>query len=205
MEVYPVIETKPGDDSLVSGDRADFIGLDLERSRNGTEKSYSCRRTSQDAKDGKLSVNGGKPEKRSSGNSSMTTESEKPDVSMKTTRPEEPLGNRTEDIDTESVTDFERMEKEVAEDEIRSKRGSMKKKENEELSRNLNLDSPRSNPTSPEPRNTKPKSGKEKLQKPFEDPIIAGPLDVALSFTSEWKRRFITIVGEGLYIWTSHR
>ena len=46
---------------------------------------------------------------------------------------------------------------------------------------------------------------KEKIERPVDEAVISGPLDVSLALDSEWKRRYITVVGEGLYIWTNHR
>ena len=51
---------------------------------------------------------------------------------------------------------------------------------------------------------TKPRS-KEKIDPPTGEPIISGPLQVCLSLGSEWKRRYLTIVDDCLYIWTSHK
>ena len=49
------------------------------------------------------------------------------------------------------------------------------------------------------------KSSKEKIERPSDEPVISGPLDVSLALDSEWKRRYITVVGDGLYIWTNHK
>ena len=62
-----------------------------------------------------------------------------------------------------------------------------------------------SSDTSSPPGPTSASPARERLERPAGEPIISGPLEVALSLSSEWKRRFITVVGDGLYIWTSHR
>ncbi len=46
---------------------------------------------------------------------------------------------------------------------------------------------------------------RERLTVPREEPSIAGLLDVALGLQMGWKRRFITVVNDGLYIWTTHK
>ena len=46
---------------------------------------------------------------------------------------------------------------------------------------------------------------KEKLIAPVGEPIISGPIQVSLALGSEWKRRYLTLVADNLYIWTSHR
>ena len=56
-----------------------------------------------------------------------------------------------------------------------------------------------------EERNSSSKKSKEKIEVPQEEPIISGPLQVCLNFGSEWKRRYLTVVDDCLYIWTSHK
>ena len=90
----------------------------------------------------------------------------------------------------DSVTEFEELEKEVS-NQVRTD------------SRSETIDSPRSEPDSESL--IKVRNSKVRLVKPTEEPMIAGPMDVALSLNSIWKRRFITVVGDGLYIWTNHR
>ena len=46
---------------------------------------------------------------------------------------------------------------------------------------------------------------KEKLDAPTESAVISGPLLVTLALGSGWKRRYLSLVGENLYIWTSHK
>ena len=46
---------------------------------------------------------------------------------------------------------------------------------------------------------------KEKLGAPTESAVISGPLLVTLALGTEWKRRYLSLVGENLYIWTSHK
>ena len=46
---------------------------------------------------------------------------------------------------------------------------------------------------------------KDKVEPPSGEAVISGPLHVCLSLGSEWKRRYLTIVDDCLYIWTSHR
>jgi hypothetical protein len=48
-------------------------------------------------------------------------------------------------------------------------------------------------------------AARERLAVPREEPSIAGLLDVALGLQMAWKRRFITVVNDGLYIWTTHK
>jgi hypothetical protein len=48
-------------------------------------------------------------------------------------------------------------------------------------------------------------AAREQLAVPREEPSIAGLLDVALGLQMGWKRRFITVVNDGLYIWTTHK
>jgi hypothetical protein len=48
-------------------------------------------------------------------------------------------------------------------------------------------------------------AARERLAVPREEPSIAGLLDVALGLQMGWKRRFITVVNDGLYIWTTHK
>ena len=54
-----------------------------------------------------------------------------------------------------------------------------------------------------ETRQADPK--KEKLDAPTETADISGPLLVTLALGTEWKRRYLSLVGENLYIWTSHK
>ena len=46
---------------------------------------------------------------------------------------------------------------------------------------------------------------KEKLDAPSESAVISGPLLVTLALGTGWKRRYLSLVGENLYIWTSHK
>ena len=46
---------------------------------------------------------------------------------------------------------------------------------------------------------------KEKLNAPTESAVISGPLLVTLALGTEWKRRYLSLVGENLYIWTSYK
>jgi hypothetical protein len=46
---------------------------------------------------------------------------------------------------------------------------------------------------------------RDRLAVPEEQPTISGPLEVALGLETGWKRRFITVVNDGLYIWTTHK
>ena len=46
---------------------------------------------------------------------------------------------------------------------------------------------------------------KEKIEVPDGEAVISGPLQVCLSLGSEWKRRYLTVVNNCLYIWTSHK
>jgi hypothetical protein len=51
----------------------------------------------------------------------------------------------------------------------------------------------------------KEKPDRERLAVPRDEPSISGMLDVSLSLEAGWKRRFITVVNDGLYIWTTHK
>ena len=46
---------------------------------------------------------------------------------------------------------------------------------------------------------------KEKIDPPVGEAIISGPLSVCLNLGSQWKRRYLTVVDDCLYIWTSYR
>ena len=46
---------------------------------------------------------------------------------------------------------------------------------------------------------------REKISPPVGSAVISGPLEVCLSLGSEWKRRYLTLVEDSLYVWTSHR
>ena len=46
---------------------------------------------------------------------------------------------------------------------------------------------------------------REKIEAPVGEAVISGPLYVCLSLGSEWKRRYLTIVDDCLYIWTSYK
>ena len=46
---------------------------------------------------------------------------------------------------------------------------------------------------------------KEKLAAPEGEAVISGPARVCLTLGAQWKRRYLTLVEESLYIWTSHR
>lgn len=46
---------------------------------------------------------------------------------------------------------------------------------------------------------------REKIEAPVREAVISGPLYVCLSLGSEWKRRYLTIVDDCLYIWTSYK
>ena len=46
---------------------------------------------------------------------------------------------------------------------------------------------------------------REKISPPVGSAVISGPLEVCLSLDSEWKRRYLTLVDDSLYVWTSHR
>ena len=46
---------------------------------------------------------------------------------------------------------------------------------------------------------------KEKIDPPEGEAIISGPLNVCLNLGSQWKRRYLTIVDDCLYIWTSYK
>ena len=46
---------------------------------------------------------------------------------------------------------------------------------------------------------------KEKIDPPVGEAIISGPLNVCLNLESQWKRRYLTIVDDCLYIWTSYK
>ena len=46
---------------------------------------------------------------------------------------------------------------------------------------------------------------KEKIDPPVGEAIISGPLNVCLNLGSQWKRRYLTIVDDCLYIWTSYK
>ena len=214
MNIRPILETRPqtnleDETSHVEGDRADFKGREVSRMEEEEEKGrilseIESRKEKDETKseedesmnymvpiDSKYSVS-------SSGNHSLETKPEnsgpKPEnseakpgmISSKESKDQPELEPETRD----SVKEFEELEKEVSEQERRD-------------SVIETIDSPRSEPESePSSRN---KASKDKLEKPTEEPVIAGPMDVALSFNSVWKRRFITVVGDGLYIWTNHR
>lgn len=54
----------------------------------------------------------------------------------------------------------------------------------------------------------KRKSGsdkKERIDPPEGEAVISGPLFVCLNLQSEWKRRYLSVVDDCLYIWTSHK
>ena len=46
---------------------------------------------------------------------------------------------------------------------------------------------------------------RDKISPPVGSAVISGPLEVCLSLGSEWKRRYLTLVEDSLYVWTSHR
>ena len=46
---------------------------------------------------------------------------------------------------------------------------------------------------------------KEKIDPPIGEAIISGPLHVCLNLGSQWKRRYLTVVDDCLYIWTSYK
>ena len=46
---------------------------------------------------------------------------------------------------------------------------------------------------------------REKIAPPVGEAVISGPLEVCLSLGSDWKRRYLTLVEDSLYVWTSHR
>ena len=46
---------------------------------------------------------------------------------------------------------------------------------------------------------------KDKIDPPVGEAIISGPLSVCLNLGSQWKRRYLTIVDDCLYIWTSYK
>ena len=46
---------------------------------------------------------------------------------------------------------------------------------------------------------------REKISPPVGSAVISGPLEVCLSLGLEWKRRYLTLVEDSLYVWTSHR
>ena len=46
---------------------------------------------------------------------------------------------------------------------------------------------------------------RDKISPPLGSAVISGPLEVCLSLGSEWKRRYLTLVEDSLYVWTSHR
>ena len=46
---------------------------------------------------------------------------------------------------------------------------------------------------------------RERIAPPLGDSVISGPLEVCLSLGSDWKRRYLTLVDDSLYVWTSHR
>ena len=46
---------------------------------------------------------------------------------------------------------------------------------------------------------------KEKIDPPVGEAIISGPLSVCLNLGSQWKRRYLTVVDDCLYIWTSYK
>ena len=221
MNIRPILETRPqtnleDETSHVEGDRADFIGLEVSRMEEEEEKGriLSEIESRKEKDESRTEIDESRTEKdenkseedesmnymvpidskysvSSSGNHSLETKPEnsevKPDmISSKESKDQPELEPETRD----SVKEFEELEKEVSEQERRD-------------SVIETIDSPRSEPESePSSRN---KASKDKLEKPTEEPVIAGPMDVALSFNSVWKRRFITVVGDGLYIWTNHR
>jgi len=235
MNIRPILETRPqtnleDETSHVEGDRADFIGLEVSRTEEEVDKGriLSEIESREEKDESKTEKDENKPEEdesmnymvpidskysvSSSGNHSLETKPEnsgatpgnsgakpensgaqpgnseaKPDViSSKESKDQPELEPEARD----SVKEFEELEKEVSEQERRD-------------SVIETIDSPRSEPDSePSSRN---KASKGKLEKPTEEPVIAGPMDVALSFNSAWKRRYITVVGDGLYIWTNHR
>ena len=228
MNIRPILETRPqtnleDETSHVEGDRADFIGLEVSRTEEGGDKGRilseieSMEEKDENKPEEDESMNymvpiDSKYSVSSSGNHSLETKPEnsgatpgnsgakpensgakpgnseaKPDViSSKESKDKPELEPEARD----SVKEFEELEKEVSEQERRD-------------SVIETIDSPRSEPDSePSSRN---KASKDKLEKPTEEPVIAGPMDVALSFNSAWKRRYITVVGDGLYIWTNHR
>ena len=228
MNIRPILETRPqtnleDETSHVEGDRADFIGLEVSRTEEEVEKGriLSEIESRKEKDESRTEIDESRTEKdenkseedesmnymvpidskysvSSSGNHSLETKPEnsgpkpgnsevKPDmISSKESKDQPELEPETRD----SVKEFEELEKEVSEQERRD-------------SVIETIDSPRSEPESePSSRN---KASKDKLEKPTEEPVIAGPMDVALSFNSVWKRRFITVVGDGLYIWTNHR
>ena len=46
---------------------------------------------------------------------------------------------------------------------------------------------------------------REKISPPVGSAVISGPLEVCLALGLEWKRRYLTLVEDSLYVWTSHR
>ena len=46
---------------------------------------------------------------------------------------------------------------------------------------------------------------KDKIDPPVGEAIISGPLSVCLNLGSQWKRRYLTVVDDCLYIWTSYK
>ena len=46
---------------------------------------------------------------------------------------------------------------------------------------------------------------KERIDPPEGEAVISGPLFVCLNLQSEWKRRYLSVVDDCLYIWTSHK
>ena len=48
-------------------------------------------------------------------------------------------------------------------------------------------------------------SKKEKIDPPVGEAIISGPLSVCLNLGSPWKRRYLNVVDDCLYIWTSYK
>ena len=54
-------------------------------------------------------------------------------------------------------------------------------------------------------RKTSQGEKREKIAPPIGEAVISGPLEVCLALGSEWKRRYLTVVEDSLYVWTSHR
>ena len=95
---------------------------------------------------------------------------------------------------------YEKEEITVKKDEIKEEKNEVKN-EKEKVMKGIEKVKAKNT----EVQSEKEVNKKDKLEAPTENPVISGPLLVSLALGSEWKRRYLSLVAENLYIWTSQK